>query len=54
MSAVKFNDALDFLGAVKRRYADRPEVYQSFLEIMKDFKAQRYTTPPPRPNPKRV
>ncbi|ELR11207.1 uncharacterized protein ACA1_389180 [Acanthamoeba castellanii str. Neff] len=41
----RFNDALDFLGAVKRRYADRPEVYQSFLEIMKDFKAQRLDTP---------
>ncbi len=38
-------DALDFLDAVKRCYADRPQVYQSFLDIMKDFKTQRYLPP---------
>jgi histone deacetylase complex regulatory component SIN3 len=42
MSTVRFNDAFAFLDAVKRCYADRPQVYQSFLDIMKDFKTQRY------------
>jgi histone deacetylase complex regulatory component SIN3 len=27
---------------VKNRFADRKDVYDTFLEIMKEFKAQRY------------
>lgn len=35
------NDALTYLREVKNRFADNKEVYDTFLEIMKEFKAQR-------------
>lgn len=35
------NDALSYLREVKTRFADNKEVYDTFLEIMKEFKAQR-------------
>lgn len=35
------SDALDYLRIVKKTYQDKLEVYKSFLEVMKDFKAQR-------------
>lgn len=35
------NDALTYLREVKNRFADKKEVYDTFLEIMKEFKAQR-------------
>jgi paired amphipathic helix protein Sin3a len=31
-------DALSYLDAVKVRFQDRPDVYNHFLDIMKDFK----------------
>ena len=31
-------DALSYLDAVKVRFADQPDVYNHFLDIMKDFK----------------
>jgi paired amphipathic helix protein Sin3a len=33
-------DAITYLQQVKQTYMDRPAVYNTFLEIMKDFKTQ--------------
>lgn len=33
-------DALSYLDAVKVQFQDKPEVYNHFLDIMKDFKSQ--------------
>lgn len=33
-------DALSYLDAVKVQFQDKPEVYNRFLDIMKDFKSQ--------------
>lgn len=33
-------DALSYLEQVKQRFADQPEVYNRFLDIMKEFKSQ--------------
>jgi histone deacetylase complex regulatory component SIN3 len=33
-----FNVALSYLGRVKSTYSNRPDVYNRFLDIMKDFK----------------
>ncbi|KAF9270675.1 hypothetical protein L218DRAFT_952760 [Marasmius fiardii PR-910] len=38
-------DALSYLDAVKNQFQDRPEVYNKFLDIMKDFKSQQIDTP---------
>ncbi len=35
------NDALSYLREVKNRFADQKDVYDTFLEIMKEFKAAR-------------
>ncbi|MDP2436396.1 MAG: hypothetical protein Q8P67_11670 [archaeon] len=42
---VKIENALDFLDRVKSTFHDRPLVYSQFLDIMKDFKAQKEDTP---------
>lgn len=42
-SQVKFENALDFLDQVKLQFANQPRVYNQFLDIMKDFKAQWYS-----------
>jgi paired amphipathic helix protein Sin3a len=34
------NDALDYLDQVKIQFQDQPQVYNHFLDIMKDFKSQ--------------
>lgn len=34
------SDALTYLDDVKSQFADRPDVYNRFLDIMKDFKSQ--------------
>lgn len=39
------NDALSYLDQVKVRFQDRPDVYNRFLDIMKDFKSQAIDTP---------
>ncbi|KAH9162891.1 hypothetical protein EDB89DRAFT_609720 [Lactarius sanguifluus] len=46
-------DALSYLDAVKIQFHDRPDVYNVFLDIMKDFKSQdRYSrSNPTRCNP---
>lgn len=36
------NDALSYLKAVKDIFQDKREKYDEFLEVMKDFKAQRF------------
>jgi hypothetical protein len=36
------SDALSYLDAVKHQFGDRPDVYNMFLDIMKDFKGQVY------------
>jgi paired amphipathic helix protein Sin3a len=33
-------DALSYLDAVKVRFVDQPDVYNHFLDIMKEFKSQ--------------
>lgn len=33
-------DALSYLDAVKTQFVERPDVYNNFLDIMKDFKGQ--------------
>ena len=33
-------DALSYLDAVKMQFQDKPDVYNHFLDIMKDFKSQ--------------
>jgi paired amphipathic helix protein Sin3a len=41
-------DALTYLDLVKVQFQDRPDVYNKFLDIMKDFKSQRYPIRRPR------
>ncbi|KAI5118376.1 hypothetical protein M0805_005842 [Coniferiporia weirii] len=38
-------DALSYLDAVKTQFVERPDVYNNFLDIMKDFKGQVIDTP---------
>ncbi|KZT07953.1 uncharacterized protein LAESUDRAFT_698018 [Laetiporus sulphureus 93-53] len=38
-------DALSYLDSVKTKFQENPEVYNRFLDIMKDFKAQLIDTP---------
>ncbi|VDL80727.1 unnamed protein product [Nippostrongylus brasiliensis] len=42
---VKVEDALSYLDQVKTQFADQPNVYTQFLDIMKDFKSQAIDTP---------
>lgn len=37
-------DALSYLDAVKHQFHDQPDVYNHFLDIMKDFKSQLYVS----------
>lgn len=39
--ALNVADALTYLDSVKVQFQDRPDVYNHFLDIMKDFKSQR-------------
>jgi len=39
------NDALSYLDQVKMRFSEHPDVYNKFLDIMKDFKSQAIDTP---------
>jgi paired amphipathic helix protein Sin3a len=38
-------DALSYLDAVKVQFHDKPDVYNHFLDIMKDFKSQMCVLP---------
>lgn len=40
------NDALGYLKAVKDIFHDKREKYDEFLEVMKDFKSQRFNLIP--------
>lgn len=39
------NDALSYLDQVKVQFSDKPDVYNKFLDIMKDFKSAQIDTP---------
>jgi paired amphipathic helix protein Sin3a len=41
---LKVEDALLYLDQVKLEFGDRPRIYNQFLEIMKNFKAQEVDT----------
>jgi paired amphipathic helix protein Sin3a len=44
-------DALSYLDTVKRKFVEHPNVYNEFLDIMKDFKRQVYASwPYPSPS----
>lgn len=38
---LKVEDALSYLDMVKYKFGDQPQVYNDFLDIMKEFKSQR-------------
>ena len=44
-------DALSYLDQVKVRFVEHPDVYNRFLDIMKDFKSQAWVYPPHSPQP---
>ncbi|KAF9623250.1 hypothetical protein IFM89_000739 [Coptis chinensis] len=44
VQALTTNDALTYLKAVKDMFQDKREKYEEFLDVMKDFKAQRIDT----------
>ena len=39
---LKVEDALSYLDKVKFQFSSQPEVYNKFLDIMKEFKSQTY------------
>lgn len=38
----KVEDALSYLDQVKLQFGNQPQVYNDFLDIMKEFKSQRW------------
>lgn len=42
---LKVEDALSYLDQVKLRFGNQPQVYNDFLDIMKEFKSQSIDTP---------
>jgi len=38
---LKVEDALSYLDQVKDKFKNQPQVYNDFLDIMKEFKSQR-------------
>ena len=45
MRELRFEDALMYLEQVKMEFEDRPQIYNEFLDIMKNFKSQQIDTP---------
>lgn len=45
---LKVEDALSYLDQVKNMFGDQPQVYNQFLDIMKEFKSQRCVVRKPR------
>lgn len=41
LSLPKVEDALSYLDQVKLQFGNQPQVYNDFLDIMKEFKSQR-------------
>lgn len=39
---LKVEDALSYLDQVKLQFGNKPQVYNDFLDIMKEFKSQRW------------
>lgn len=39
---MRFESALDFLDQVKMQFQDNPVIYNQFLDVMKEFKNQKY------------
>lgn len=42
---LKVEDALSYLDHVKSKFGNQPQVYNDFLDIMKEFKSQSIDTP---------
>ena len=42
---LKVEDALSYLDQVKYKFDNKPQVYNDFLDIMKEFKTQSIDTP---------
>jgi paired amphipathic helix protein Sin3a len=42
---LKVEDALSYLDQVKYKFGNQPQVYNDFLDIMKEFKSQSLDTP---------
>lgn len=42
---LKVEDALGYLDQVKYKFGNQPQVYNDFLDIMKEFKSQSIDTP---------
>ncbi|KAG2526444.1 hypothetical protein JM16_003832 [Phytophthora kernoviae] len=42
---LRVEDALLYLDQVKQQFGDQPDIYNQFLDVMKDFKAQAIDTP---------
>lgn len=42
---LKVEDALSYLDQVKFKFGNQPQVYNDFLDIMKEFKSQAIDTP---------
>ncbi|XP_053677519.1 uncharacterized protein LOC128727615 [Anopheles nili] len=45
LQRLKVEDALSYLDQVKFRFGNQPQVYNDFLDIMKEFKSQSIDTP---------
>lgn len=41
VSHLQVEDALSYLDQVKLQFGSQPQVYNDFLDIMKEFKSQR-------------
>ena len=41
---LKVEDALSYLDKVKLQFSVQPQIYNDFLDIMKEFKSQSYVT----------
>ncbi|VDK51391.1 unnamed protein product [Gongylonema pulchrum] len=41
----RVEDALSYLDQVKQQFADAPDIYSGFLDVMKDFKSHSIDTP---------
>jgi paired amphipathic helix protein Sin3a len=37
---LRVEDALLYLDEVKQQFGNKPDIYNAFLDVMKDFKAQ--------------
>uniref|UniRef100_A0A1B6C0M8 Paired amphipathic helix protein Sin3a n=1 Tax=Clastoptera arizonana TaxID=38151 RepID=A0A1B6C0M8_9HEMI len=45
MQRLKVDDALSYLDLVKYKFGEKPQIYNDFLDIMKEFKSQSIDTP---------